>query len=151
MHILKDIYQRRQKRIENMRNMGSQPKNTNVLWVYTNLTNETEIRYQGTTVKKTMTVGEIIMNLQVYNMSRNMLELVKYQLSVTNLQENTSQGSQPYCDMKLETFADGGDLTSIRWMKNLSPGSTRNKTVSSCILCGPSGLSKGIVVMNHPG
>jgi len=79
-----------------MKNMSSQRKNTNVLWAYIYWTNETDIR-----------------NLQEYNMSTNMLEQVKYYLSMTDLHESTSQVFQPYCDEKWSTFADGGDPSSM--------------------------------------
>jgi len=57
MYILEDIYQRHQRRIENMRNMSSQPNDTNGPRAYIYWTNKADIR-----------------NLQEYNMSTNMLE-----------------------------------------------------------------------------
>jgi len=56
-----------------------------------------------------------------------------------NQVENPSHVSQQCCVKDWVDVVDGGKLTPIEWFsfdKILSPGSTRSKTMSSCILLG---------------
>jgi len=90
-----------------------------VLWTYMNIYVQegTDIKNKEMIVNKTEGVEENFMVAQNYVdvMSSNMLELLKSQLNIVGLHENTSHGSQQCCDEDWIDIANEGNPTSIRW------------------------------------